>query len=185
MKFNEKWEDIKGYEGIYQISNLGRVKSLKREIEYIGRNQYSSYKRKQIIEEKILKYSFDKDGYAQVGLAKDGKLKTKRVHFLVAQAFIPNPMNYDQINHKDENKTNNAVDNLEWCSVAYNNAYGSRSKKINQYDLKGNFIKSWKSAAEAAKELKLKKASNITSCCKRRKYTNTAYGYIWRYADEL
>lgn len=182
---DEEFRNIKGYENEYQVSNYGRVKSLKREIEYVAGNQYGNYIRKQQIEEKIIKSSFDKDGYIQVGLAHYGKVKTKRVHFLVAQAFIPNPNNYVCINHRDENKENNFVDNLEFCSVEYNNGYGSRSKAICQYDLDNNFIKKWKNAVEIMKALKLTTPSNIRSCCKHRKNYKTAYGYIWRYESEV
>jgi len=181
---NEIWKDIEGYEGLYQVSNYGRIKSLAREIEYVARNQYTEYIRKQKVEERIMKTGFDKDGYVQVGLSLNGKVKTKRVHFLVAKAFIPNPNNYNCLNHINEVKTDNRVENLEWCSIAYNNAYGSRSKAVNQYDLDGNFIKQWKNAVEATKALGLKKSGNITSCCKNRPHINTVGGYVWRYTDE-
>lgn len=114
----ELWEDIKGYEGRYKISNKGRVKSLI--------NNKGNFR------EKILKPSKDKDGYLQVGLSKNGIQKTKRIHQLVAKAFIKNPCNYPLINHKDENKSNNNVDNLEWCTVIYNNNYGTRNKRLSK-----------------------------------------------------
>lgn len=180
---HETWKDIPNFEGIYQISNYGRVKSLKREIKYEAANKYCRYIRKQNIDEKILKCSFDKDGYVKMGLSLNGTLITSRGHYLVATAFIPNPNNYPCINHKNEIKTDNTVINLEWCTVAYNNNYGSRCKKINQYDLDGNFIKTWNSSAEICRVLGFKKRGNITSCCKKRKHCNTAYGYIWRYCE--
>jgi hypothetical protein len=93
-----KWKDIKGYEGLYQVSNSGEIKSFKR------------------VPEKILKLSNDKDGYLQVQLCKNGKKKTYRVHALVAGAFIDNPYNKTEINHKDYNVKNNNVDNLEYVS---------------------------------------------------------------------
>lgn len=111
----EEWKDIKGYEGIYQISNMGRVKSLSN----------GKYKK-----EKIRKYRKDKDGYLQLNLHKNNVMTTFKVHRLVAEAFIPNPHNLPQVNHKDEDKTNNRVDNLEWCTVEYNNNYGTRNKRI-------------------------------------------------------
>lgn len=185
MKSDEVWKDIKGYEGIYQISNYGRVKSLERIIEYIGKNQYTQFNMKLKVNEKLIKLSFDKDGYIQAGLATNGKVKTKRVHFLVAQAFIPNPNKYLCINHKNEDKSDNRVQNLEWCSVAYNNAYGSRSKAINQYDLEGKFIQQWKNAVEATKALGLKNSGNIASCCKGKKHCNTVGGYKWKYASDV
>lgn len=108
----EIWKDIKGYEGRYQISNEGRVKSL------IGSK------------EKILKPGLNFHGYEKVTLSKGNKVKAHLVHRLVAQAFIPNPNDYPCINHKDEMKFDNSVDNLEWCTYDYNNNYGSRKLKI-------------------------------------------------------
>ena len=104
----EIWKDCKGYEGKYQVSNLGRVWS-------IGSQKY-------------LKGSTDKDGYMCVYLtAKNGKTKIEKIHRLVALVFLDNPNNYPQVNHKDENKQNNCVDNLEWCDTKYNTTY-SKSK---------------------------------------------------------
>lgn len=116
----EIWVDIKGYEGLYQVSNLGRVKSLER-IDSLG------HKRK----EKIFKPQKNK-GYLRVSLWKDGKGKKYSIHRLVAIAFIPNPDNLPEVNHKDENKFNNNVDNLEWCTVAYNNTYGTRIQRFSE-----------------------------------------------------
>lgn len=110
----EEWKPIVCYEEKYQISNYGQVKSL----NYRGSGK-----------DKILKLQKDTYGYSKVILYKNGKAKTRMVHRLVAEAFIPNPNNLPQINHKDEDKSNNCVDNLEWCSAKYNNSYGSRKKK--------------------------------------------------------
>ena len=110
----EIFKDIEEYEGLYQISNLGRVKSLK----------YGK--------ERILKPAKDKKGYLYVCLYKQGKMKIYRVHRLVAQAFIPNPNNLPQVNHKDEDKTNNASSNLEFCDAKYNNNYGNHNKKMGE-----------------------------------------------------
>lgn len=114
----EIWKDIEGYEGLYQISNLGRIKSL---------GNKSNHKNEKIIS--ISSKSFS--GYWVIGLCKNGKRKGYIVHRLVAKAFIPNPNNYPQINHKDENKLNNWVDNLEWCTQSYNAKYNNLSKKKN------------------------------------------------------
>ena len=114
----EEWRDIKGYEGKYQVSNLGRVKSLK--------DSKENYR------EKILSNSTDKRGYSNVNLYKNGKRNYFKVHRLVAEAFIPNPNNYPQVNHKDENKTNNCVSNLEWCTHEYNINYGTRNKRVSE-----------------------------------------------------
>ena len=170
MRFTEEWKDIKGYEGLYQISNLGRVKSLPRN----GTKK----------EEKILKQHLDRYGYAYVGL-RNKILKKHKVHRLVGNAFINNPNNMPQINHKNENKSCNIVSNLEWCDNKYNVNYGTRTqktyKKVVQYDKENNFIKEWKSIILASKELKIDN-SLITKCCKGKR--RTAGGYIWRYANE-
>ena len=112
----EEWRDIEGYEGLYQISNLGRVKSFPRPTTPGG----------------ILKINKRKDGYCSVMLCKNGKTKRFSVHRLVAQAFIPNPNNLPIINHKDENPSKNIVDNLEWCDYEYNNNYGTLPKRLSE-----------------------------------------------------
>ena len=120
----EIWRDIKGFEGLYQISNLGRVKSVGRVIMRV-----SSY---YTVREKILRVGIDKNGYNRVVLCSAKTLKTFLVHRLVAEAFLPNPNNLLFINHKDENPSNNNVENLEWCSHLYNMNYGNRNNKIKQ-----------------------------------------------------
>ena len=113
----EIWKDIKGYEDLYQISNYGEVKSLEKKAGFSTRK------------EKILKQHLDKDGYVKVYLCKNNKVKFLSVHRLIAEAFIPNPNNFPQINHKDENKQNNKIENLEWCTCKYNINYGTRTKR--------------------------------------------------------
>ena len=105
----ELWKDIKGYEGIYQISNLGKVYSLK--------------------SKKFLKSQFNNKGYVTIDLYKGGKGKRFFVHRLVAQAFLSNPNNYKEINHKDEDKTNNSAYNLEFCDHKYNSSYGTKCER--------------------------------------------------------
>ena len=118
----EIWKDVKGYEGLYQVSNLGRVKRLR----FI--NRHLDFK-----QEKILKpYKDGGDYYFVIGLHKNGKKKYKAIHRLVAEAFIPNPNNYPIVNHKDENKENNYVDNLEWCTHKYNSNYGNARTKMRE-----------------------------------------------------
>ena len=114
---NEEWRDIKGYEGKYQVSSLGRVKSL-------GNNKSKK--------EKILKPGKNKLDYLYVILCKNGESKGFLVHRLVAEAFVNNPNEYKCVNHKDENKTNNCVDNLEWCTHKYNNTYGTRLERVSE-----------------------------------------------------
>ena len=117
----EEWRDIKGYEGLYMVSNLGRVKSL------VG-----SYGRTRI---KILDQKPDAHGYKRVALYKNGNKEYFKVHRLVAGAFIPNPNNLPCVNHKIddyEHRSDNRVENLEWCTYEYNNNYGSRNEKLSK-----------------------------------------------------
>ena len=164
----EIWKPVVGYEGLYEISNMGRVKSIK------------------FNKEKILFLQKDKDGYLRSGLRKMGKLKKYFVHRLVAEAFIPNPNNLPIVNHKDENKQNNCVENLEWCTVKYNNSYGSAifkrkeklKKTIVQYTLTNTPIKEWRSAKDIEMELGLSHQL-IGRCCLNK--CKSAYSYIWKY----
>lgn len=147
----EMWKDIKGFEDRYQISSEGRVKSLARKfIDRAGR--------KQNIRERILKLKTDKDGYKTVALNDGyGNKKYFRVHRLVCEAFLPNPDNKPQVNHIDEDKSNNQVCNLEWCTCLENINYGTRnlrmaktkSKQVGQYTLDGHLVKVWESIKEA------------------------------------
>lgn len=173
----EKWKDIYfeengvewDFRGIYQVSNFGRVKSLK-----FGK-------------EKILKQLKDKFGYLSVILCKNGKQKSFRIHRLVAHLFLSDTY-FDgaQVNHKDENKQNNYVNNLEWCTHEYNLNYGTRNerayktriRKIAQYDSYYNLIKIWNSAFEVEKELNIDH-SMISECCHGKQ--KTAGGFIWKY----
>lgn len=137
----EIFKSIQGYEGLYEVSNFGKVKS-------IGRYDFRGHFRK----EKILKPSKKKDGYYAVILYKDGKTKMFRIHRLVAKAFIHNPNNYPQVNHKDKIRTNNNVDNLEWCDNKYNTTF-SLGKKVKCLDLVTNKETHYVSINEAARQL--------------------------------
>lgn len=154
-------------------------------------NAIYKIKMKRIQKEKILNYNKNNRGYLQVSLTKNGKRKTYTVHRLVAKAFLPNLKNKKQINHIDGNKKNNSVDNLESVTPKENIKHAYRTglkkpynmRKVNQYDLQGNFIKQWNSITDFLKENSLNlKNSNITTCCKGRR--KNAYGFIWKYADE-
>ena len=112
-EMEEVWKDIEGYEGLYQVSNLGRIKSLPKQDGF------------RFLNEKIKKSFRQKNGYLRASLYKEGIGKTELIHRLVAKAFLPNPNSLPQVNHKDENKLNNRVDNLEWCSAKYNMNYGT------------------------------------------------------------
>ena len=174
---NEIWKPVRGYEGLYEVSNLGRVKSLSRITGSIVRK------------DRIM--AIGKGGnnnYQIVQLTIDGNRKTYLIHRLVAEAFIQNPDNLPQVNHKDENPTNNCVDNLEWCTAKYNANFGSRnektaekcSKPVHQYTLDGEYIKTFKSVSEAAKAVGGNK-TNISACCLGKKCFKTAYNFIWMY----
>jgi hypothetical protein len=168
----EEWKPIVCYEEKYQISNYGQVKSL----NYRGSGK-----------DKILKLQKDTYGYNKVILYKNGKAKTRTVHRLVAEAFVPNPNNLPQINHKDEDKSNNCVDNLEWCSAKYNNSYGSRKERVSM--LQGKKVrcveldKVFGSFTEAARELGLE-GINISRCCRNIKGYKTAGGYHWEFPEQ-
>lgn len=178
----EIWKDIKGFEGAYQISNLGRVKSLERYVP-------SSGKTPQKIKEKIRKTFSTTAGYLYVVLSYNHIRKTALIHRLVAEAFIPNPDNLECVNHKDENKQNNIVENLEWCNYTYNNTYKSIHlrrnldnviRKIIQYDLDMNEIKRWDKISDVAKYYNTCIA-NIIKCCKGDR--THCCGFKWRYYE--
>ena len=188
----EVWKDVQGYEGLYEISNYGRVKSWHK-TKHCTPNGY------------LLKPSVNVPGYIYYGLKKDGHRKNFLCHRLVGMHFIDNPNDYPQINHMDENPKNNRVDNLEWCTPHYNTNYGTGIerrkqntdyafimkkidwverakkyyKKIEQLTTNGQLIKKWDAIIFAGESLNIP-CSNITMCCKGR--IKTAGGYVWRYA---
>lgn len=170
---NEEWKDVVGYEGSYKVSNYGRVKSL-------------NYSRTGIAN--ILKPKKQKNGYLYVCLYNKGKIEYILIHRLVMKTFVPEHDFYRNcINHKDENKTNNCVDNLEWCTNKENNNYGTRnkraskskSKKICQYRKDGLMVKEWDSLKEAEKHGF--GHSHISDCCKGKRKSHK--GFIWKYKE--
>lgn len=184
----EKWKDIPGYKGIYQASSLGRIRSVERYIKCNVSNQHKvNIKTKRHIKEKILKCGIDKDGYKKISLSKDGKTKYFRVCRLIAMTFIPNENQSLQVNHKDENKKNDCIDNLEWCTCKYNQNYGTRNKRISRsrmrevykLDLNGNFIEKFKSIIDASKSSN-RNYRNISAVCNGKQ--KTCGGYKWVYA---
>ena len=179
----EVWKDIKGYEGRYQVSNMGRVKSL-------DRTFINKIERKQHQKERILKPIQNNAGYLRVDLYDDSsKRKTFKVHRLVCQAFHENPENKPCVNHIDENKTNNVASNLEWCSYKENNNHGTRTarsakahcKPVGQYTRDGELVKVWQSTMEVEKKLGFLN-SHISEVARGER--KTAYGYVWKYIDE-
>ena len=204
----EIWKDIQGYEGYYQVSSMGSVRSCDRTIiDSVGRSH--SYNGQ------ILTPMTVAGGYLEVNLSKGDKRKPVHVHRLVAEAFIPNPDGLPAINHIDEDKKNNIVSNLEWCTYKYNANYGTAkvrsikkrsrnsqwyesvkkhtsklgkkygrvngritSKPVLQYSVDGKLIKEWPSVREAKRKLGIDNSS-ISRCCKGRQ--RTAGGYIWKF----
>ena len=181
---NEQWKDVSGYEGLYQVSNLGNVKALEREV--LGKDgKIYHYK------ERILKSFYNDTGYLHVALHKNGKRKTCKVHRLVAQAFIPNPNNLPIINHRDENKSNNLYTNLEWCDHKYNTNYGTRTERWREHNkdkherqqkkvLNVTTGEIFNSLKEVEEKLEIPH-SNVSKCCHGER--KTAGGYEWQFVS--
>jgi len=193
---NEIWRDIKDYEGLYQVSNLGRVRSVDRYVKH-------SKGGVRIMKGKILK-PIKCYEYYNVQLCKNGLIKSMRIHRLVAMTFPDlvdwteeakgKPFEELEINHKDEHKGNNCVDNLEWCTAKYNMNYGTRTKRaaesmkgiynrasskpIYQYTLDGQFVAEYPSTNEAERQTGIC-ASNIRKCSKKDKNYSHCGGYVW------
>ena len=181
MTESETWKDIAGFEGLYMISNKGNVYSVERK-DAGGVNRGG----------RTLESRYDKDDYLIVDLCKNGKSKTKKVHRLVAGAFLPNPNGLPQVNHRDEVKDNNNVENLEWCDSKYNNNHGTRnkrsaqtrSKKVRATNIKTNEVVKFNSTHDAGR--KGYDQSSVAKACKGVFYTSGhAYrGYVWHYYEE-
>ena len=179
---NERWKDIEGYEGLYQVSNMGRVKSLSR----FHNNKTVGFMTKDI----ILSKRPNKE-YLCVALYKDKKRKDISIHRLVADAFLPKIDGKDWVNHKDGNKKNNCVQNLEWCTPkenvrhAFSNGLNhvergqsnKRSRKINQYTLDGKYVATWYGLGEIHRNLNINKG-NVDACLKGKR--KNAGGYTWK-----
>lgn len=181
----EIWKDIPNYEGRYQVSNLGNIKSL-------------SFKNQNF--ESLLKPSLNSSGYYKVELYKDKKSKVFYVHRLVATVFIPNPENKSEVNHIDGNKINNIVSNLEWNTISENQKHAIKhklrtsspmlgrfgklnpsSKPILQYDFNGNLIKRWDSIADIERELGINRSCISNNLIGNNK---TSHGFVWEYAED-
>lgn len=174
IKGIEFWKTIKGYNGLYMVSNLGNVKSL-------GNDKSRK--------ERILKPYLNNNGYCYVNLSKEGKIKNYTIHRLVATTFLPNPDNLSQVNHKNEDKTDNRVSNLEFCDNRYNSNYGTRNermakarqKPIIQLSKDNVYVKQWESATQVERELNINDG-HIGDCCKKKR--NTSGGYKWMYLED-
>lgn len=145
MTESEIWKDVVGYEGLYEVSNKGNVYSVER-MDALGRERGG----------RVLKPKYNNRGYLMVSLYKNGELKNRTVHRIVAEAFIPNPKGFLEINHKDENKSNNEFSNLEWCTREYNNNYGTLieriSKRVRAVNIKTGAAITFNSTQEAGRK---------------------------------
>ena len=182
MSKGEVWKDVVGYEGFYKVSNKGNVYSVERK-DSMGRKRGGH----------ILRPGYSMVGYPKAQLCKNGKMKNKSIHRLVAEAFIPNPNNFPEVNHIDEVKDNNDVSNLEWCTREYNNNYGTRtervSKKVRAVNVETGEVLTFSSTNEAGRE----GYSNVDKPC-RGVYNDgkgkligdgrTYKGYKWYYIEE-
>lgn len=183
----EIWKDIAGYEGLYQVSNLGRVRSYDRYVVKIHPKLLTPYTF--ILKGKVLKNKVHDNGYLYVSLYSDKTPKNHYIHRLVAMAFVQGHDDVNNVvNHKDENKKNNHWTNLEWCTQIYNNEYSDiqgkatakKMKRVCQYDINGCFIKEYESLNDAARNVGID-AKSIWRVCN--KIYDSAGGYIWRYAE--
>ena len=189
---DEEWRDVVGYEGLYQVSNLGRVKSLSRRIVYKDGREYN-------YPSKVMKNQKVSTGYRSVTLYRVNGKKQYYVHRLVAETFIPNPNNLIDVNHKDGCKTNNILSNLEWCSRsdnqkhAYKNglnwvhmdeAIKERSRPVIQFTPDGKLVAEYSSTMEASRITNYNQSRIATYCRGENKRFLTYKGYIWRYKNE-
>ena len=196
----EVWKDIAGYEGLYQVSNLGRVKSLPRELKRFT-------DRKCLAKERILTAHPNSKGYLRIQLKKDGKTEQRFLHRLVAEAFIPNPSNKGEVNHIDNAPTNNKAENLEWTTHKENMEWSSKcgrydhlkeqrskygkmniskarkcvERKVCLIDENGNVIKEYSTLTDACKDYGLD-GGGVCRCCQGKQ--KTCGGYRWRYYDK-
>lgn len=178
----EIWKSISGYEQLYEVSNFGKVRSIDRIVD--GRNG--------VVSGKILSFSNNGTGYKQVCLCKDNVKSTKYVHRLVAEAFVPNPNNYTDINHKNEKRDDNMASNLEWCTKKYNQNYNNcplkkrlalisiRGKGVCSYDENGKIIKEYLCVSDVKNDGYGRR--NVVLCCQGKR--RTCGGLFWAFVGE-
>lgn len=190
----ENWKPIKGYEGLYEISDHGRVKSMPRIRVVCTHKRIYNYKKatKEIFLKPVLKTT----GYSQVTLTKNSLQEIRLLHRLVAETFIPNPLRKPQVNHKDGNRFNNHINNLEWVTASENSLHAyrvlnivsptkgkfgkdaSRSRVVIQKSLDGNIVKTWECASDAVRQCRFD-SGGITKCCQGKRKTHK--NYKWEY----
>lgn len=193
---DEVWKPVVGYEGLYEVSSLGSVRSVTHTVHVRRKN----YEYDMTVTGKVLVPQKRRHGYLSVWLyGHGGKAKKDgmqlSVHRLVADAFLPNPNGYTEVNHKDESKANNCAENLEWCTHQQNSVCGTRgkrigeankngkkSKRIAQYTKDGELVRVFPSLQEASRNGY--SASNVSKCANGHHSYSHAYGYIWRYVGE-
>lgn len=185
----ETWVPVHGFEGLYEVSDLGRVRSLDR------LQSRSSWRQREFMQHykgRILKPHYNNMGYATVDLQIHKKVDRRLISRMVAEAFIPNPDNLPCVNHKDQNPANNRVDNLEWCTVQYNVTYANAielrtiqySKPVEQLTLEGKHVAFFKSSADAERQSNgYFDQVHIRHVCIGYKKCKTHKGYLWRYVE--
>lgn len=178
--YQEKWKPVHGYEGYYEVSNLGNVRGVDRVVKDKSGNT------RLVRGRKIAKSTHYRNGYMSVMLSRDCEQKRFTVHRLVAEAFVSNPHGYPEVNHKDENKENNAAENLEWCTHLYNNRYGTKQERLSKLRSRrvvmmrdGKALKTYPSETEAAAAVGGVQ-SGVSACC--RGITSLYKGYEWAFA---
>ena len=178
----EIWKDIAGYEGLYEVSNFGSVRSIDR---YVPHKTFG----KKFCKGHMMATHINNAGYVTVNLCKCNMYRSFDIHRLVAIAFLDNPYGLPEVNHIDENKKNNHVENLEWVTKSENNLYGTKRERhaaqikraVLQYSTDGQLINEWESPTDAEISISGKATGAISHCAKGK--TKTAYGYVWRYKE--